>query len=488
MPRLALFLLLVITVSCGRSFLWGASTAAYQVEGAWRADGKAPSNWDLWTHSTPSPVVNGDTADVADDSYHRIVSDAALLSDLHFNAYRFSLSWPRIIPSGMGPVNQEAIQHYRTALLALKAKGITPLITLFHWDLPAAMGDYRNASFPEAFANYAAVCFEAFADLADLFVTFNEPFTFILAGYTTQGGPAPPVRCNNATQCPSGGNEAREPYAVGRHVLLAHGMAVAKFRAMSLSPSHAIGMVLNAEYSLPLAAGDEAAVQRHLEFQWGWFCDPLVFAAAPYPQSMVDAAGDRLPPFSAQEAALLVGSLDFVGLNYYSTSYVSEAHQANVTFPYPGYYRDEGIYRTFSRDGVPIGVEGASSWLYSYAPGLKGLATWVFNRYALPIYVTENGFDVKGESQMSLEEALHDRARIQYFEEHIQALQESREKCDILGYFAWSLYDNMEWAEGYSKRFGITAIADRKEGNFTRIWKGSAFWWEKFNRERELGM
>ncbi|CAI5502669.1 unnamed protein product [Closterium sp. Naga37s-1] len=311
-------------------FVFGTATAAYQVEGAAREGGRGPSIWDEFSH-TPGKTLNGDTGDVACDQYHRFKEDIALMVNMGMKAYRFSISWSRIMPSGRPPVNPEGVAYYSALIQALLDHGITPYVTLFHWDLPLALekdfGGWRSPEIVPCFRTYADTCFALFGRSAPHWITLNEPLCFTLCGY--QWGIHAPGRSSNRLISPQGGDSAREPYLVMHHLLLAHAAAVDAFRLRFGSHSGmSIGLAADGEWAEPLTSSpaDVQAAERRMQFQLAWVLDPLF--SGDYPAVMKQRVGDRLPCFTPEQQQQLKGSLDFVGVNHYTSKFVSCAASA----------------------------------------------------------------------------------------------------------------------------------------------------------------
>jgi beta-glucosidase len=449
-------------------FMWGTATASYQVEGAWQEDGRGPSIWDTFSH-TPGKVKNNDNGDVADDHYHRYMEDIALMQKMGVNSFRLSLSWSRILPSGEGQVNQKGIDHYNKVINALVAAKIEPLVTLFHWDLPQALedkyGGWLNDSLVPIFTNYADICFRAFGDRVTNWLTFNEPLSFINLGYGS--GVNAPGRCSDRSKC-SAGNSTTEPWIAGHVVLNAHAQAVNLYRnKYQPSQSGLISITLNSDWSEPLTSSqdDIDASQRSMDFMLGWFADPVYLGD--YPASMKQRLGSLLPRFTNAEKALLKGSYDFFGLNHYTSEYV-----ANDPTDKPA-----GIRSTREKNGVPIGPMADSDWLYVVPWGIRKLLNYINDRYDSPwIMITENGVDVPNEGSMPIAQAINDTFRVNYYSSYLDNISKAmhEDSVSVMGYFAWSLLDNFEWADGYARRFGIHYV-DYKNG-LTRYPKLSAQW------------
>lgn len=394
---------------------------------------------------------------MACDSYHRTGEDIALLKSLGCNAYRFSLSWSRIIPLGgrEDPVNQAGIDHYVRFVDDLLAAGIEPFITLYHWDLPDALerrygGLLSRDEFPLDFERYARVVFAAIPRCRR-WITFNEPWCSSILGYST--GYFAPGRTSDRSRS-AAGDSAREPWAVGHNLLLAHGRAVRAYRDGGFKEAQGgeIGITLNGDAVYPWDAADPAdaeACERKLEFAISWFADPIYFGR--YPDSMRRQLGDRLPEWTPEEAALVRGSNDFYGMNHYTANYI---RHGSGSPPEDDFLGDlETLFR--SRTGESIGPETQSFWLRPNPRGFRDLMVWISKRYGFPkIYVTENGTSLKGENDMSLEQIVEDDFRVEYFDGYVKAmaLASKEDGVNVKGYLAWSLMDNFEWAEGYETR------------------------------------
>jgi len=422
-------------------FTWGSATSSYQVEGAAHEDGRALSIWD--TFCEDSENCNGDNGDVACDHYHRIKSDVELMKSLGLKAYRFSIAWPRILPNGNGVINQAGIDFYNELIDELLANGIVPWVTLYHWDLPQVLHDkysgWLSRDIVDDFGYYAQVCFDAFGDRVKHWITINESWTVAVNGY------------NNGVHAPGYlSNPAFDPYVVGHHLILAHARAVKIYRTMANHEGGMIGISNSGDFRYPRRPerdGDIMAAQRAMEFQLGWFCDPIWIGD--YPQVMRDRLGDRLPVFTMEEQMEILGSSDFFGLNHYSTLLASAPSEVPT---YGGYWADINV--NFSH--LASWKQNAMEW--SIVPeGCLEILKWIDKRYNHPIiYMTENG---SSEPEPDLETALQDYGRRDYFEGYIRACREAiRANVNLKGYFAWSLMDNFEWQFGYAQRFGMCYV------------------------------
>ena len=388
---------------------------------------------------------------MADDHYHKWREDVALAKGLGLTHYRCSIAWSRIVPDGSGSVNEKGLEFYDGLFDTLLAEGITPLVTLYHWDLPQALeaaGGWQVEATVDAFVQYAAVVFARFADRVHMWATFNEPHTFVRQGYS-EGNHAP-GRCSDRVKCQGGGDSWKEPYLVAHNVLRAHAKAVSLFRGGQWSAyGGRIGMVLNGEWAEPAdraEPSDVAAAELYLEQQVGWFGDPLT--RGDYPAAMRARLGPRLPAFSPEDAALLKGSTDFFLLNFYNAVWVTALPQGAASDPAtPFWGRDLGLASggLNPRTGQAMGLQGESPWLFESPGGLRNMLRWVDARYlrpgALDVYVTENGCSAPGESAQALPGALNDAWRVAYHHEYLEAALASlsEDGVPLKGYFAWSL-------------------------------------------------
>jgi beta-glucosidase len=453
-------------------FVWGAATAAYQIEGAATADGRGPSIWDTFSH-TDGNVLGGDTGDLAIDHYHRYGDDVALMAELGVAAYRFSVSWPRVQPTGAGPANQAGLDFYRRLVDALLAAGIEPYPTLYHWDLPQPLedaGGWPVRDVAERFAEFAVLVQEAIGDRARHWTTVNEPWCAAFLGYAS-GAHAP---------------GRREPAAAVRaahHLLLGHGLATAALRAQR--PGNRIGIALNLYAVSPAshAEEDHDAARRIDGLQNRLFLDALFRAAYPT-DVLADLVGRcDLGHVRDGDLAAIATPLDMLGVNYYSRHTVSGLPGAQgsdgtsalpAASPWPGseHVRFVSTGRPVTGMGWEIDEPGLVEVLRRVAGSCPGL----------PLFVTENGAAFADE--LAPDGSVHDRERTAYLDAHLRACHAAiASGVPLRGYFAWSLMDNFEWTWGYSKRFGLVYV---DFGSQDRIPKDSARWYAEVIRRGGL--
>ncbi|MED6147318.1 Beta-glucosidase 12 [Stylosanthes scabra] len=467
-------------------FVFGTSSSAYQYEGAADVGGRTPSIWDTFSHNYPEKIADRSNADIAIDEYHRYKEDVEIMKDLNMDAYRFSISWSRILPKGKlsGSVNKEGIKYYNNLINQLLAKDIQPYVTIFHWDIPQDLEDeYGGLLSPKIvddFRDYAEVCFKEFGDRVKHWITLNEPWSVAKHGYAD--GIYAPGRCSawQNLNC-TGGDSATEPYIVSHYQLLAHAAAVNIYKTKyQASQKGKIGIAINAHWMWPLydTKLDHLAAQRALDFMLGWFMDPLT--SGDYPVIMRSLVGSRLPNFSSHESRLIRGSFDFIGLNYYTSEYATDAPQ--LSDARPSFLTDALVILSSERNGMQLGARAV------YPEGLGELLLYIKEKYNNPlIYITENGIEEPNDPTLSLEEALNDTIRIDYFYSHLYYIQTAiKDGANIKGYFAWSLMDNFEWNYGYSQRYGIVFV-DYKNNGLKKYPKLSATWFKNFLQCRVQG-
>ncbi|CAI0450261.1 unnamed protein product [Linum tenue] len=465
-------------------FLFGTASSAYQYEGAAGEGGKGASIWDTYTSRYPGKIADRSNGDVAIDEYHRYKEDVAIMKNMGLNAYRFSISWPRILPNGTvnGGVNKEGITYYNNLINELLANGIKPFVTLYHWDTPQILeneyGGFLSSKIVKDFVGYADVCFKYFGDRVQHWVTLNEPLASSLYAYGV--GMLAPGRCSKwmNLNC-TGGDSGTEPYVVGHNLLLAHATTVKLYREKyQLKPGSLRSIILQFTGFKYLTCYLPSIVLLfdRLDPIFRRFMDPL--ATGNYPRSMRSIVGKRLPKFSEEESKMLKGSFDFVGLNYYTTAYISNAPPSNPIFL--SSTTDSQTNASAVKNGVPIGPKAGVFWQYIYPKGIRDVVLYTKRKYNNPvIYITENGMGDINNETLSLREALNDTLRVDFYRQHLAYLSSAiKEAAKVEGYFAWSLLDNFEWSMGYTVRFGINYV-DYKNG-LKRYPKQSAVWFQSF--------
>lgn len=412
------------------SFLWGAATSAYQVEGSPLADGAGPSIWHRFVHQ-PGRIDNDDTGDIACDHYRRASEDVRLMRELDLNAYRFSVSWSRILPAGRGAVNPAGLAFYDRLVDRLLEHGIAPSVTLYHWDLPAALDDaggWLHRDIANWFADYASIVVRALGDRVPMWVTLNEPWVVTDAGYL------------HGTHAPGHQSTAETPRA-SHNLLRAHGAGMQAIRAEG---GRQAGLVVNLEPKYPATdrPADLEATARADAYMNRQFLDPVFFGR--YPDLMAEIFGPDWPEFPDDDFALIRQPLDFLGVNYYTRNVTCDDPTAPPVRA--GRVRQEGKLHT------------TLDWEV-YPAALTAVLVWIRDRYGpLPLYVTENGAAFEDTDPPDVE-LVQDPLRVAYLHEHLLAVHAAiQQGVDLRGYFAWSLFDNFEWSAGFAKTFGLYRV------------------------------
>lgn len=412
------------------SFLWGAATSAYQIEGSPLADGAGASIWHRFVR-TPGMVKNGDTGDTACDHYRRMEDDVALMQRLGLTAYRFSIAWGRVLPEGRGAVNEAGLAFYERLVDTLLAHGIQPLATLYHWDLPAALDDrggWLNPDIGDWFADYASVVYKRLDDRVQRWTTLNEPWVVADGGYLT-GVLAP-------------GHKSLVEAPIASHQLLrAHGKAVQAYRALG---KHEIGLVVNLapKHAASDRPEDVAATRRADAYMNRQYLDPVFLGK--YPDEMTEIFGAAWPQWPDEDFTLIGEKIDFVGVNYYMRDMIRHDETA---WPVKTAVVPQS-QSTYTDTGWEV-----------HPDGLREILVWLKQRYGdIPQYVTENGaafYDPPNAEGGHV----HDPLRLAYYRSHLRAIHAAiAQGVDLRGYCAWSLLDNLEWAHGFAKRFGIVHV------------------------------
>ncbi|MEU4712665.1 GH1 family beta-glucosidase [Micromonospora purpureochromogenes] len=444
-------------------FVWGAATAAYQIEGAVHDDGRGPSIWDTFSR-TPGKVFQGHTGDVACDHYHRYADDVALMAELGLGAYRFSVAWPRIQPDGTGPVNPRGLDFYDRLTDALLDRGVDPIVTLYHWDLPQALqdrGGWTNRDTAEHLADYAVAVHNRLGDRVRTWTTLNEPWCSAYLGY------------GNGVHAP-GERDAGAAFAAVHHLLLGHGLAA---RALRAAGAPTLGITLNpadVQPADPANAADIAAARLVDGLHNRIFLDPLTGAG--YPDDVLAHLGRLVEPTFIRDGdeKLIAAPIDLLGVNYYAPTYVAGSPDAaGGGGAYPG---TEGVVEFLP----PTGPLTDMGWMIE-ATGLTRLLERIARDYpGLPMLITENGGafpDKPGADGPDGLGQVMDADRIAYLDGHLRAAHQAIARgVDLRGYLVWSLLDNFEWAEGYRKRFGIVHVDYLTQ---RRTPKSSARWYQE---------
>jgi beta-glucosidase len=428
-------------VAFPREFIWGAAASAFQIEGATHADGRGESIWDRFCN-TPGKVANGDTGEEACDHYHRWPGDLELMSSLGLGGYRFSIAWPRVQPDGRGPANSKGLDFYRRLVDGMLERGIAPLATLYHWDLPQPLqdeGGWASRDVVDRFTEYAQIVFDALDDVVGAWLTHNEPWVTSMLGYG-HGVKAPGVQ------------DWHQAYASAHHVLLSHGRVARAYRAGGGTGE--IGITLD----LTQVSGEPEAARRLDGHRNRWFLDAVLRGA--YPADMLELYTERIGPFDfVQDGDLreIAAPIDFLGVNFYQPAVA---------------HLDDG----------PLGVDEvradgprtAMGWTVEPSSLTAVLLRLRRDYGAIPLVITENGASFE-DPPVDGQEVVEDPERVAYLRDHVAAVERAvAEGVDVRGYYVWSLLDNFEWEHGYDSRFGIVAVDFESQ---RRAPKRSALWY-----------
>lgn len=439
-----------------KDFAWGAATSSYQIEGAFGEDGKGLDIWDVFVRE-PGRVAEGHTGDVACDHYHRYKEDVAVMKEMGLKAYRFSINWSRVLPEGVGTVNEAGIQFYSKLIDALLEAGIEPYITLYHWELPYELykkGGWMNEEIVEWFGEYAALISERFSDRVTHYFTLNEPQCFVGLGHLT-GLHAPGLK-----------GPVRDTFQMAHNILKAHGRAVQRLRERAKQPL-VIGYAPTSGMTYPETDKPEdiEAARQSLfslpevsNWTWNvtWWSDPVLFGK--YPEEGMELYGPWLPRITDADMKLISEPIEIYGQNVYNGKCVRMGRDGKPEYVkrYDGYPR--------TANNWPVTPES----LY-WGP------KFLYERYGKPIYITENG--MSAHDVVALDGKVHDPSRIDFLARYLGALKRAAsDGVDIGGYFQWSLLDNFEWHCGYTERFGLVYVDYETQ---KRIWKDSAYWYQK---------
>lgn len=453
------------------NFLFGAASASYQIEGAWDEDGKGLSNWDVFS-KIPGKTFEGTNGDIAIDHYHRYKEDIRLMAEMGLESYRFSISWPRILPNGVGKINQKGIEFYNNIINECLKYGIVPFVTLYHWDLPQVLeekGGWTNKETVEAFVEYSEVCYKAFGDRVKHWITFNETVVFCGLGYLA--GAHPPAIVGDINKY----------FQATHNVFLAHAKSVELYKELKQYGEIGITHVFSPAFSIDDKEENLLAAEHANKVDMHWYYDPIL--KGKYPEYVVDLINKKGISINWTNDELEIikeaaSKNDFIGLNYYQpqrvmkNNIVNEAERSreNSTGA-PGNPSFDGFYRT-----VKVEDKQYTKWGWEISPdafsdGLRMLK----ERYGdVKIYITENGL---GDEDPIIENEIVDIPRIKFIEAHLRAIKSAiNEGINLKGYYAWSAIDLLSWLNGYRKQYGFIYV-DHKN-NLNRKKKASFYWYK----------
>ena len=461
-----------------RDFLFGAASASYQVEGAWNEDEKGISNWDVFS-KIKGKTFEGTNGDIAVDHYHRYKEDVKLMADIGLESYRFSISWPRIIPDGDGEINEKGIEFYNNLINECLKYGIVPFVTLYHWDMPQNLeedGGWTNKRTVDAFVKYADLCFKAFGDRVKHWITFNETVVFTTLGYLSGAHP-PGIK-----------NDPKKYFQATHNVFTAHAKAVISYKNMKQFGEIGITHVFSPSFSIDNSEENIKATEHANQYGINWYYDPVL--KGNYPEYVVKQLEENnwTPDWTEQELNIIKESAqknDFIGLNYYQPQRVMKndavgegpERTREASTGAPGNPSFDGVYKTVMMDDKIY-----TKWGWEIAPDafLEGLRMLRKNYGDIKIYITENGL---GDEDPIIEDEVVDVPRIKYIEEHLKAVKRAiEENINIKGYYAWSVIDLLSWLNGYKKQYGFIYV-DHKN-NLDRKIKLSGYWYKKIIEER----
>ncbi|WP_067518728.1 GH1 family beta-glucosidase [Endozoicomonas ascidiicola] len=453
-----------------KNFLWGAATAAYQVEGAWNQDGKGPSIWDNFVR-IPGKTFEGTTGDVAADHYNRYIEDVALMGEMGLKSYRFSISWARLLPKGRGEISEQGVEFYSNLIDELIKHNIVPFITLYHWDLPQGLqddiGGWESRECSDAFEEYARLCFERFGDRVNHWITFNEPIIFEMFGYVT--GAHPPAKNNPFLM-----------YQASHYVNLAHAKAVMTYRELGCKGNIGMSNVINPAYPYTDSKEDREATWWAESFIFHWYYDPVL--KGEYPKeylAKIEARYGKLDITHDDLRLLKQAKSDFIGINYYQPTRIaapdSKADSNEKNNRSPGAAGDVSFCGNYKTVMDPLQFE-YTKWQWEVCPdALRDCMHRIKDRYGdIPIYITENGL---GDEDPIVEGEVLDKARIDFIRRHLIACEQALDEgIQLKGYYAWSWIDLLSWLNGYKKQYGFVYV-DRS--NLQRKKKQSYYWYEQ---------
>ncbi|MFW9952360.1 MAG: GH1 family beta-glucosidase [Candidatus Thorarchaeota archaeon] len=444
----------MVDIKFPNNFIWGAATSSYQIEGAWNEDGKGESVWDRLSH-TPGKVQNGDTGDIACDHYHRFEEDINVMRQIGLKAYRFSISWPRIFPTGKGKVNQKGVEFYNKLINKLLENDIEPCVTLYHWDLPLELnkvGGWESNTTIEAFVNYSRHVFNLYGDRVKQWITFNEPLVFTLWFYLLGL---------------YGNQDLFSAFKATHMVHLAHAKAIKAYRSCNY-PDGKIGITLNLSHVYPMTESKldiKGAIVKD-GFVNRWFLDPVL--KGKYPEDILEIAKNKFKfskPSREDLTQLRDNTMDFLGINNYSCGRVHLKKEQDLN----------NMAKLLLSEKAPKGAEVSEMGWEVCPRGFYDLLKRVDRDYDHPeLHITENGTACKDENVK--DGIVQDEDRISYLSRYLSAAHDAiTDGVKVRSYFLWSLLDNFEWIYGYSKKFGIIKVDLETQ---QRIWKKSAFWYK----------
>ncbi|MBD7911097.1 glycoside hydrolase family 1 protein [Clostridium cibarium] len=452
-----------------KDFLFGAASAAYQVEGAWDEDGKGVSNWDVFS-KIPGKTFEGTNGDVAVDHYHRYKEDVRLMAEMGLESYRFSVSWPRIMPNGDGKVNKKGLDFYNNLINECLKYGIVPFVTLYHWDMPQVLeekGGWTNKATIDAFVKYAETCFKAFGDRVKHWITFNETIVFCKSGYMSAAHP------------PAIENDQKKYFQATHNVFVAHAKSVEVYKKLKQYGEIGITHVFNPVFSIDNNEENVDAAEHANNFELYWYYDPIL--KGEYPEYVSNILKERnvLPDMTQDELDVLkrnADNNDFIGLNYYQPMRVAKNHDINSNEKQSPTGAAGGVYFDGYFKSVVMKDKKYTKWGWEISPeafvdGTKMLK----ERYGdIKLYVTENGL---GDIDLIIEDEILDVPRAKFIEEHLRAVKKAiSEGVNLKGYYAWSVIDLLSWLNGYKKQYGFIYVDHNN--NLARKKKYSYYWYK----------
>jgi beta-glucosidase len=430
-------------------FIWGAATSSYQIEGAYNEDGKGESIWDRFAH-TPGKIFEGHTGDIACDHYHRYKEDVQLMKEIGIKSYRFSISWPRIFPDGKGKPNEKGVDFYKRLTDLLLENGITPAVTLYHWELPQKLqdiGGWANRDVTDYFTEYSETILKNLGDVVPIWITHNETFIVTFLGHVL-GIHAPGIK------------DMKTALQVSHNLFLSHGKTVKLFREMNVKGQ--IGIAPNISYVYPASQSPEDIAAAELAFgvHARWHLDPVI--KGEYPKNVVEYYEKRgiLPSYPQEDLKIISEPIDFIAFNYYSPDFVKHDDEQ-------GFVSIDSELNNFERTEM--------NWIV-YPQGLYDTIMYLHREYDQPnIIISENGAAYK--DKINNNGRIEDTKRINYLVDHLTQVHRAiQDGVNLKGYYLWSLMDNFEWSYGYSKRFGIIHVDHESQ---KRTIKDSGYWYKE---------